>query len=158
MKPKNNPKFNVVLVEPEIPSNTGNIGRTCVGTGSTLHLIKPFGFELSDKKLKRAGLDYWQHLNWHTYENIKEVFAKITDPSRAFFMTTKTDKTLYENQFQEGDWLFFGKETKGLPEALLNDHKEQCLTIPISGEIRSFNLSNAVCVTLFEGVRQIDHR
>ena len=149
------PLFNVVLVEPEIPSNTGNIGRTCVGTNSMLHLVKPLGFDLSDKKLKRAGLDYWPDLNWSTYDNIEEVFNVIPDKSRIFFLTTKTDQALYDIKFQKGDWLFFGKETKGLPENLLKIHPEQCLTIPISGPIRSFNLSNAVCVTLFEGIRQL---
>ncbi|MBT4763118.1 MAG: tRNA (cytidine(34)-2'-O)-methyltransferase [Bdellovibrionaceae bacterium] len=150
------PIFNVVLLEPEIPSNTGNIGRTCVGTQSMLHLVKPYAFELTDKRLKRAGLDYWPNLKWQTYENLEELMSKVPDQSRVFYLTTKTQQTIYDVQFQKGDWLVFGKETKGLPEELLELHKENCLTIPMAGPVRSFNLSNAACVTVFEGVRQLN--
>ncbi|USN49005.1 MAG: tRNA (cytidine(34)-2'-O)-methyltransferase [Pseudobdellovibrionaceae bacterium] len=148
--------FNVVLVEPEIPSNTGNVGRTCVGTWSKLHLVGPLGFEISDKRLKRAGLDYWPHLEWQQYENFEDWWRQIVDPSRVFFFSTKGKKTLYETRFQPGDTFVFGKETKGLSEDLLARYPEQVLTIPVLGQIRSYNLSNAVAMTLSEGVRQVE--
>jgi len=150
-----NPLFNIVLLEPEIPSNTGNIGRTCVGTGSHLHLIEPLGFELSDKRVKRAGLDYWPDLSLTVYPNFEAWLAAVPDPSRIFYLTTKVDKTIYHTQFKRGDWFVFGKETKGLPEDLIFSNQEQALTIPHTDKIRSFNLSNAVSMILGEGIRQI---
>lgn len=148
--------FNIVLLEPEIPQNTGNIGRVCVGFDCHLHLIKPFGFELSDRTLKRAGLDYWDHLNWSTYESWAQFYPHIKDDlSKVYFMTTKTNQSIYSKDLKPGDWFIFGKETKGIPEAILNDHKEQNLTIPMPGEVRSFNLANSVSIVASEAVRRL---
>ena len=152
------PLFNVVLVEPEIPQHTGNSGRTCVGFQSHLHLVGTLGFDLDDKKVKRAGLDYWPHLNWTHHVSWEDWWDVIPDKSRVFFMSTKAQNSLYEAQFQDGDWLVFGKETKGLDEAILNRYPEQCFKIPFLGSIRSFNLSNAVAMTLGEGFRQTRHK
>lgn len=148
--------FNVVLIEPEIPTNTGNIGRTCIGAHSTLHLVGKLGFEINDRQLKRAGLDYWKHLTWTHHKTWNDWWNQIPNKKRVFFFTKKTNKTLYQHQFQKGDWLVFGKETKGLPESLLAEHDAQALTIPMYGPIRSLNLANAVSIVLFEGLRQID--
>lgn len=146
--------LNIVLVYPEIPNNTGNIGRLCVGTNSRLHLIKPYGFQITDSNLKRAGLDYWVHLDWYQYENIDEWMAIIPDKSRVFLMTAHTEKTYYENNFQDGDWLVFGKESVGLSQEVLNQF-ENHLTIPMSPLIRSFNIANAVAFVVSEAKRQI---
>ena len=150
--------FRVVLVEPEIPQNTGNIGRTCVGTNCELHLIQPMSFEITDSNLKRAGLDYWQHLRWYTHKNYQDWFSKVEDPSRVFYFTTKVLKTYYEIQFQKGDWLVFGKETTGLTAEQIERVTKipgRVLKLPMPGEIRSLNLSNAVAVSFFELFRQI---
>ncbi len=148
--------FNIVLVEPEIPQNTGNIGRICVGFNCHLHLVKPFGFELTDKNLKRAGLDYWQNLSWTTYESWDHFYPHIQDQlKQVHFMTTKTDRSLYDKKYNSGNWFIFGKETKGLPESLLHNHEEQNLTIPFPGEIRSFNLANSVSIVASEAFRQL---
>ncbi len=147
--------FNIVLVEPEIPQNTGNIVRTCAATGCRLHLIKPLGFEVSDKYLKRAGLDYWHFVEISYYENIEALFVKFPQ-ARYFFFTTKAKYTYSDVQYREGDFLVFGKETQGLPEPLLRDHYESCVRIPMIGEIRSLNLSNSVAVAVYEGWRQAD--
>ncbi len=147
--------FNVVLIEPEIPNNTGNIGRTCVGTWCKLHLVGPLGFELSDKQLKRAGLDYWPKLDLEVYKSWDEWWPKVKDPSRVFFLSTKTEKPIYDVEFQEGDWLVFGKETTGLGPEILNRFKEQSLTIPMLGGIRSLNLATSVAILVYEGLRQI---
>ena len=147
--------LNIVLVEPEIPMNTGNTGRTCVATKSMLHLVGPLGFEISDKRLKRAGLDYWPKLKWQYYDHWDLWWERIPDPERVFFMTTKAQKSLYQNQFQKGDWLVFGRETKGLDESILKKYSQQALTIPMPGEVRSLNLSNSVAICLFEASRQI---
>ena len=145
----------MVLVEPEIPQNTGNIGRTCVAANSELHLIGPLGFEISDKTLKRAGLDYWPHLTWFQYGSFDEWWSKVEDPSRVFYFTTKT-KRLYTNiQYQRGDWLVFGKETKGLDPELLRRNEKQAVTIPLLGPARSLNLSTSVAISVFEGIRQL---
>lgn len=145
--------FNVVLVEPEIPPNTGNIGRLCLATRSTLHLVKPLGFSLDDRRLKRAGLDYWNEVDvrvWNSFADLHS--AKPTD-TRFFFLTTKSQHAYYDVEFRKGDFLIFGRETKGLPENLLAQNLENCLTIPIHGT-RSLNLATAVAIVLFEAVRQ----
>lgn len=146
--------LNIVLVYPEIPNNTGNIGRLCVGTESTLHLIHPFGFEITDKNLKRSGLDYWIHLKWFQYANIDEWITTIPDPSRVFLFSSKTDNSYLDAKFQDGDWLVFGRESVGLsPEivARFSNH----LTIPISPLVRSYNVANAVAFAIGEAKRQI---
>ncbi len=141
-------------MEPEIPQNTGNVGRTCVATQAELHLIKPFGFELSDKNLKRAGLDYWQHLKWYTYESFAEWEQQVESRERVFYFTTKTQKAYFTQTFQNGDWLVFGKETKGLAPDILQRNANQLLTIPQYGEVRSLNLATAVAIAVYEGIRQ----
>ena len=144
--------FNVVLVEPEIPPNTGNIGRLCLATGSTLHLVKPLGFSLDDRELKRAGLDYWPEVTVLLWDSFEEL--RTSEPEqRFFFLTTKTTRTYHDVRFRPGDFLVFGRETKGLPEPLLAAHREHLLTIPMRGT-RSLNLATAVGIVLFEAVRQ----
>lgn len=146
--------LNIVLVEPEIPNNTGNIGRLCVGTGNRLHLIKPYGFEITDKNLKRSGLDYWVHLDWNEYNNVDEWIAQIPDPSRVFLFSSKADKSYYEADFQEGDWLVFGKESVGLSPEVLAQFDNH-LTIPMSDKIRSYNIANSVAFVVGEARRQL---
>lgn len=146
--------LNIVLVEPEIPNNTGNIGRLCVGTDSKLHLIHPLGFLIDDKNLKRSGLDYWVHLDVTEYANIEEWKQKITDFSRVFLMSSHAEKSYLEIDFQDGDWLVFGKESKGLSQEVLSQF-ENHLTIPMSNLIRSFNIANSVAFVLGEAKRQI---
>ncbi|SHI99237.1 tRNA (cytidine(34)-2'-O)-methyltransferase [Flavobacterium terrae] len=146
--------LNIVLVEPEIPNNTGNIGRLCVGTGNRLHLIKPYGFEITDKNLKRSGLDYWVHLDWKEYSNVDEWIAQIPDQSRVFLFSSKSDKSYYEAEFKEGDWLVFGKESIGLSEEVMNTF-ENHLTIPMSDKIRSYNIANSVAFVVGEARRQL---
>lgn len=146
--------FNVVLIEPEIPQNTGNIGRTCVGTRSDLHLVGQMGFEITDRNLKRAGLDYWQHLHWTHYEKFEVWQKQVPDPKRVFYFSTKGSKSYFEADFQEGDWLVFGKESKGLDEDLLRRNPDQVLQIPMLGPIRSLNVATAVTVVLYEAIRQ----
>lgn len=146
--------FNIVLVEPEIPQNTGNIARTCAATGCRLHLVKPLGFEVTDKQLKRAGLDYWKDVEIFYYENFTELKNKF--PSSRFFYFTTKGRNIYSNRkFAEGDFLVFGKETAGLPEELLKANENNCLRIPMVGETRSLNLSNSVAVAVYEGLRQL---
>lgn len=145
--------FNIVLVEPEIPQNTGNIVRTCAATGCKLHLVRPLGFEVSDKYLKRAGLDYWHFVDISFYDNIEELFAKFPD-GRFWFFSTKAAKTHSDVQYRAGDFLVFGKETKGLPEELLARRYDEAVRIPMIGEIRSLNLSNSVAIAVYEGWRQ----
>ena len=147
--------FNIVLVEPEIPQNTGNIARTCAATGCALHLIKPLGFEISDKYLKRAGLDYWHLVHVHIYENLEELFAKYPN-GRFYYFTTKARKRHSDAEYKAGDFLVFGKETKGLDEELLMSHPDECVRIPMIGEARSLNLSNAAAVAVYEALRQND--
>jgi tRNA (cytidine/uridine-2'-O-)-methyltransferase len=146
--------LNIVLVEPEIPNNTGNIGRLCVGTESRLHLIHPFGFKITDANLKRAGMDYWVHLDWHQYENIDEWIAVISDASRVFLFSSNSKKSYLENTFQDGDWLVFGKESVGLSEEIMKKFDNH-LTIPISSLARSYNLANSVAFAVGEAKRQI---
>lgn len=145
--------MNIVLVEPEIPQNTGNIARMCAGTNTRLHLVKPLGFSTDNKYLKRAGLDYWQFVDIIYYESIDE-FMEINGDKRLFLATTKTETPYYSVDFQWGDFLVFGKETKGLPDWMINQYRKSCITIPIIGNVRSFNLSNSVAIVLFESLRQ----
>ena len=148
--------FHIVLVEPEIPQNTGNIARTCAATGCTLHLVKPLGFEISDKQLRRAGLDYWHLVNVIVHESFDEVLAAADAQAHFFYFTTKAPRAYTQAQMQRGDYLVFGRETKGLPEELLVQHKEECVRIPMIEESRSLNLSNSVAIAVYEGMRQND--
>ena len=145
--------FNVVLVEPEIPPNTGNIGRLCLATRSRLHLIKPLGFSIDDRELKRAGLDYWKEVNVRLWDAFGELQSAQLNGTRYFFLTTKSQRAYWEVRFRPGDFLVFGRETKGLPEILLRDRADDLLTIPMHGT-RSLNLATAVAIVLFEAVRQ----
>lgn len=144
---------NLVLVEPEIPANTGNIARTCAATGSVLHLIKPLGFDISDKAVKRAGLDYWHLVDIRVYENTEDFFAK-TGAEDVWLLTTKAPRVYTEASFRDGCFLLFGKETKGLPEALLRRFPERCLRIPMRAEARSLNLGNSAALVTYEALRQ----
>ena len=148
--------FNIVLVEPEIPQNAGNIARTCAATGTALHMVRPFGFEISDKYLKRAGLDYWHLVNISYYDSFAELQEKHKG-ARFFYFTTKGRHRHSDVKFQDGDFLVFGKETKGLPEELLMQHEEECLRIPMYSEARSLNLSNSVAIAVYEALRQTDY-
>ena len=145
--------FNVVLIEPEIPPNTGNIGRLCLATGSTLHLVKPLGFSIDDRELKRAGLDYWKEVNVRLWDSFEDLVRGYPPGSRFFFLTTKSQRAYCDVRFEPGDFLVFGRETKGLPEGLLAARPGELLTIPMQGT-RSLNLATAVAIVLFEAVRQ----
>ena len=149
--------LNIVLVEPEIPNNTGNIGRLSVGTNSRLHLIHPFGFVISDKNLKRSGLDYWVHLNVTEYQNVEEWMAIIPDKARVFLMLSHAEKSIYDNNFKDEDWLVFGKESVGLSADFLSlFDKNQQFKIPMSNLIRSYNIANSVAFVVGEAKRQIE--
>jgi tRNA (cytidine/uridine-2'-O-)-methyltransferase len=145
--------FNVVLVEPEIPPNTGNIGRLCLATGSTLHLVKPFGFSLDDRQLRRAGLDYWQEVSLQLWDSFEALQRAQPAGTRYFFLTTKAQRPYYSVNFRNDDFLVFGRETKGLPHKLLAANTNNCITIPTQGT-RSLNLATAVAIVLFEAARQ----
>ena len=145
--------FHIVLVEPEIPQNAGNIARTCAATGCVLHLVKPLGFEISDKYLKRAGLDYWHLVRVELHETAEEALFGVPEEKLHFF-TTKSPRVYTEARLCEGDYLVFGKETKGLPDELLLAHPAACVRIPMREEARSLNLSNSVAVAVYEGLRQ----
>jgi len=145
--------FNVVLIEPEIPPNTGNIGRLCLATRSTLHLVKPLGFALDDRQLRRAGLDYWNEVDVHVWDSFAQLQSKQATGARYFFLTTKSERPYYEIKFCKGDFLVFGRETKGLAHDLLAANADHCITIPMHGT-RSLNLATAVAIVLFESVRQ----
>lgn len=147
-------KLHIVLVEPEIPQNTGNISRTCAATGSALHLVRPLGFEITDKHLKRAGLDYWQYLELYYHDSFSEVLEKYYNGNNFYFMSTKGAKVYSDAKFKDGDFLVFGKESYGLPEPLLKEHYEETLRIPMLDKIRSLNLSNSVALSLYEALRQ----
>ena len=147
--------LNIVLVEPEIPQNCGNIARTCAATGCRLHLVRPLGFDISEKAVKRAGLDYWHLVDVRDYENLDDFFAK-NDVKRMWCLSTKAPSRYTEAVFQEGDYLFFGKETKGLPEDFLEAHRQSCIRIPMREAARSLNLSNSVAITVYEALRQLD--
>ncbi|PSG90852.1 tRNA (cytidine(34)-2'-O)-methyltransferase [Aurantibacter aestuarii] len=147
--------LNIVLIEPEIPNNTGNIGRLALASGSNLHLVKPFGFELSDKRLKRAGLDYWQHLNVIYYENTEAFFAKNKD-EKMVFLSSHGTKHHWDIQYEDDLFLIFGKESVGLPKELIQSQSEHLFKIPLySKEIRSLNLANAVAICVYEGLKKI---
>ena len=145
--------MNIVLVEPEIPQNTGNIARTCAATGSHLHLIKPLGFSLSDKYLKRAGLDYWNLMTYTVYEDFED-FLNRNPGANCYFASTKAAHSYSEVQYAPDDYLVFGRETKGLPESLLKANYGKCIRIPMRAEARSLNLSNSVAIVLYEALRQ----
>ncbi|MCB0480661.1 MAG: tRNA (cytidine(34)-2'-O)-methyltransferase [Flavobacteriales bacterium] len=146
--------LNIVLIEPQIPNNTGNIGRLCVATQCHLHLVKPMGFEITDSRVKRAGLDYWPDLELTMYDSFEEWYSQVTNPNRVFFFSARATTSLYSLEFQEGDWLVFGKEADGLGPELLSRFEDQCLTIPFPGKVRSFNLANSVAMVLGETMRQ----
>lgn len=150
-------QINIVMVEPEIPQNTGNVARTCAATGARLHLVGPMGFKIDDKKLKRAGLDYWQYLDITYYENLDEFIEKNKDKGQFFYYTTKALHTHSDATYPDNCFLLFGKETKGLPEELLLRHPDDCVRIPMQGEIRSLNLSNSVAIAVYEVLRQWDY-
>lgn len=150
-----NPKMHIVLVEPEIPANTGNISRTCAATGCTLHLVRPLGFSTDDKHLKRAGLDYWHLLDLHYHDSFAEVLEKYPQ-GRFFYASTKGEHWYTDFQYREDDFFVFGKETKGLPEELLKAHADTCIRIPIRPDARCLNLSNAVAIVVFEALRQLN--
>ncbi len=139
------------MVEPEIPNNTGNVGRTCVATETSLTLIKPLGFEITDAKLKRAGLDYWQHLKWQTLDYLSELPAQ----GRKIYFSAHAQKSIYEFQFKKGDYLVFGKESKGLNPDLIRQNSEMSVYIPTSGLVRSLNMATSVAVAVYEALRQI---
>ena len=147
--------LNIVLVEPEIPQNCGNIARTCAATGCRLHLIRPLGFDISEKAVRRAGLDYWNLVDVQDYENLEDFFAR-NEVRQMWCLSTKAPQSYTEADYQDGCYLFFGKETKGLPESFLEEHRESCVRIPMRQEARSLNLSNAVAITVFEALRQLD--
>lgn len=146
------PRLNIVMVEPEIPQNTGNVARTCAATGARLHLVGPMGFTIDDKKLKRAGLDYWKYLDITYYDSLAEFFEK--NNGAYFYFTTKGRQAHSDVNYPDNCYLLFGKETKGLPEELLIKNPERCVRIPMQGEIRSLNLSNSVAIAVYEALRQ----
>jgi len=145
--------FNVVLFNPQIPPNTGNIGRLCVNSGAKLHIVKPIGFDISEKAVKRAGLDYWDKLDLTIWESVEE-FLNNVDINRCHFATTKTTKAYFEAKFHIGDYIIFGSETKGIDESILNKYKEKCITIPMTKEGRSLNLAVSTGIILYEAIRQ----
>ena len=147
--------LNIVLVEPEIPQNCGNIARTCAATGCRLHLIRPLGIDISEKAVKRAGLDYWNLVEVIDYENLDDFFHR-NEVKQMWCLSTKAPRSYTEAAFEDGCYLFFGKETKGLPEDFLEAHRESTVRIPMRTEARSLNLSNAVAITVFEALRQLD--
>ena len=145
--------FNIVLIEPQIPPNTGTIGRMCVNLGATLHLVKPLGFDISDSAVKRAGLDYWKVLDLKVWENLDEFLAN-NPIDKMYFATTKTDNLYWDAKFKEGDYIVFGSETKGIPEWLLKKHLDRCITIPMGEKGRSLNLGTSVGIVTYEALRQ----
>jgi len=147
--------LNIVLVEPEIPQNCGNIARTCAATGARLHLIRPLGFDISEKAVKRAGLDYWDKLEVRDYENLADFFSK-NEVQEMWCLSTKAPRGYTEAEYHDGCYLFFGKETRGLPEDFLEEHRQSCVRIPMRENIRSLNLSNAVAITVYEALRQLE--
>ena len=146
--------FNVVLIHPEIPNNTGAIGRLCVNTDATLHLIRPLGFDISEKAVRRAGLDYWHKLDLCVWEDAAVFFDAHPNAARYHLATTKTTRPYFEADFQPGDYLFFGSETKGLPETLLQEHAARCITIPMGAQGRSLNLAISCGIILYRGIEQ----
>jgi len=146
--------FNIVLVNPQIPNNTGAIGRLCVNTGSTLHLVKPLGFDIDEKAVRRAGLDYWHKLDLKVWESLDLFLEAHPDSTSLFLATTKTQKPYFEHEFKRGDYLLFGSETGGLPESLLKRHASQCMTIPMTKEGRSLNLAISTGIILYSAIEQ----
>lgn len=149
--------MHIVLHEPEIPANTGNIGRTCVATNTPLHLIEPLGFRIDEKSIKRAGMDYWEHLDVNTYINYQD-FLEKNPGAKIWYATTKAKKCYTEAEFGPDDYIMFGKESAGIPEEILVDHEETCIRIPMQEKIRSLNLSNSVAIVLYEALRQQDFK
>lgn len=149
------PNINIVLHEPEIPQNTGNIARTCAATGAALHIIKPMGFEIDDKKLKRAGLDYWDKLDITYYESLEDFYLKNSN-AKVYYYTTKAKRKYTDIKYPEKVYLMFGKESKGLPEELLHSNPDTCVRIPMRPALRSLNLSNSVAIAVYEVFRQTD--
>ena len=147
--------LNVVLVEPEIPQNCGNIARTCAATGARLHLIRPLGFDISEKAVRRAGLDYGHLVEVIDYENLADFFAR-NDVKQMWCLSTKAPRSYTEARFEDGCYLFFGKETRGLPESFLAEHESACLRLPMRSVARRLNLSNSVAITVYEALRQLD--
>lgn len=145
--------INIVLLEPEIPANTGNIGRTCVAVGARLHLIEPLGFRLDEKSLKRAGMDYWNYLDVTTYIDYND-FLEKNPGAKVYMATTKAPNLYTEVSYEQDCYIMFGKESAGIPEEILINHKKECIRIPMAGEIRSLNLGNSVAVILYEALRQ----
>ena len=151
--------LNIVLVEPEIPMNTGTIGRLCLATGATLHLIEPLGFEISDTKLKRAGLDYWKFVNFKIYPNLKNFLQKFQPDTPKIFLSTKGKSEFFEHSFQENSYIFFGSETRGLPKSLLESNQEATFRIPqYDDRVRSINIANAVGIVVYEAIRQLGYK
>ncbi len=146
--------FNIVLVHPQIPNNTGSIGRLCVNTGASLHLIEPLGFDITEKAVRRAGLDYWHKLDLHVWKSLDAFFEAHPPSERFFYATTKTDRPYFEADFKEGDYLFFGSETEGIPAEVLAGQPEQCITIPMTKEGRSLNLAVSTGIVLYEAIKQ----
>ena len=146
--------FNLVLVHPQIPNNTGAIGRLCVNAGASLHLIKPLAFDIDEKAVRRAGLDYWDKLDLHVWESLDDFFDKNKITDNAFFATTKTDKPYFDAKFKDGDFIFFGSETAGIPEDLLHKYKNQNITIPMTNNGRSLNLAISTGIVLYDAIRQ----
>jgi tRNA (cytidine/uridine-2'-O-)-methyltransferase len=152
----NGSDFHVVLVEPEIPQNTGSIGRLCLATGCTLHLVEPLGFDVSAAAVRRAGLDYWEHLKVEKHSSIEGFLEGIPKDAPKIFLSKKAGRTLYQHRFERGTYLFFGKETAGLADWILNRYSADCARIPMfDARVRSLNLSTAVGITVYEGIRQL---
>lgn len=147
--------MNIVLLEPEIPQNTGNIGRTCCATGTRLHLIEPMGFRINEKSLKRAGMDYWENLDVTIYDSYRD-FVEKNPGAKIWFATTKATKKYTDVKFSDDDFIMFGKESAGIPEEILVENKENCIRIPMNPDIRSLNLANSVAIVLYEALRQND--
>lgn len=149
--------MNIILHQPEIPANTGNIGRTCVATGTSLHLIEPLGFRINEKELKRAGMDYWDRLDVHRYMNFDE-FQQKNPGAKIWMATTKAKQVYSDVEFGPDDFIMFGKESAGIPEEILIEHEQNCIRIPMLDDIRSLNLSNSVAIVLYEALRQQDFK
>ncbi|WP_424245055.1 tRNA (cytidine/uridine-2'-O-)-methyltransferase [Elusimicrobium posterum] len=147
--------MNIVLINPEIPFNTGNIGRSCVATGTKLHLVGKLGFKIEDKEIRRSGLDYWADLDYKTYKDFDEFLAAVNNPQEMYFFSTKGKKTLWDIKYSKDSYLIFGSESAGFPKEIYEKYKENLYTIPMGGPVRSLNLSTSAAVVLFEGLRQL---
>ena len=151
---EDNPSFHIALYQPQIPPNTGNIARLCVATGSHLHIIRPTGFSLSDKRLKRAGLDYWKYLKLTVHDSLED-FLKFVNGRTMYLASTKAHFTIFDKSYAKGDIFLFGSETEGLPEWLLLKYSQQCINIPMKPQVRSLNLSDSVSIVVYEAIRQV---